>query len=322
MARHIAKTKTIYLLLAGLCIAAACSAGPAPADTGGRSATVYPPWCSPPQNGVDFTIRQIDDVPDLHGDIVDAQLVIFFAGNQFMVVPDLIKAFKQAYPQYTRIYAETLPPGLLAKTIDQGALIVGNLRIAIQPDVFTAGKGRIENLQKEKNWFDESSIVHYARNKLAIMVRKGNPGSVHSLEDLRWVNVSMPNPKIEGIANRIIAAYKKAGGQNLVDDIMDKKKKAGTTFLTHIHHRQTPVRILLKQSDAGPVWFTEAKFQEKIGNPIVTVEIPDNHNVTAVYTAAAMKNAPHKQAAKDFLTFLMSAKGQSIYRDYHFMAPQ
>ena len=148
--------------------------------------TVYPPWCEPPQNGKNFTIRQIDDVPDLHGDIVNPQLVIFFAGNQFMVAPDLVKAFQEIYPQYKRIYVETLPPGILADSIEKGALIIGNRRIAIQPDVFTAGKERIEKLQKEKGWFDESSIVHYARNKLAIMVRKGNPGNVHSLEDLKW----------------------------------------------------------------------------------------------------------------------------------------
>lgn len=283
--------------------------------------TVYPPWCEPPQDGKNFTIRQIDDVPDLHGDIVNPQLVIFFAGNQFMVAPDLVKAFQEIYPQYKRIYVETLPPGILADSIEKGALIIGNLRIAIQPDVFTAGKGRIEKLQKEKGWFDESSIVHYARNKLAIMVRKGNPGNVHSLEDLKWTRVSMPNPKWEGIGTRIVEAYKKAGGEGLVHDIMEKKVKAGTTFLTHIHHRQTPIRLMLDESDAGPVWYTEVKFQEKINNPIGMVEIPDKHNVIAVYTAAAMKNAPHKQAAKDFLTFLMSEKGQSIYKSYHFMPP-
>lgn len=103
------------------------------------------------------------------------------------------------------------------------------------------------------------------------------------------------------------------------NEILDTKVKSGTTFLTHIHHRQTLIRIMKKESDAGPVWFTEAKFQRTIGNPIGLVEIPQKDNVEVVYTAGSMKDAPHRQGAKYFLNFLKSKKGQEIYRKYGFM---
>jgi hypothetical protein len=74
-----------------------------------------PPWNSPPESVVNFTIPGIDNFPDLYGDINDPQLVVFFAGNQFMVVDDLFAAFKEQYHQYTRIFAETLPPEKLAE---------------------------------------------------------------------------------------------------------------------------------------------------------------------------------------------------------------
>ena len=56
-----------------------------------------------------------------------------------MVTHDLMKAFQKKYPQYKRIYWQTLPPGIEAQQIEQGALVVGSLRIALQPDVYTRG---------------------------------------------------------------------------------------------------------------------------------------------------------------------------------------
>jgi hypothetical protein len=50
-----------------------------------------PPWNEPLQSKVMFTVPGVDNVPDLFGDINDPQLVVFFAGNQFMCIdhPDV-----------------------------------------------------------------------------------------------------------------------------------------------------------------------------------------------------------------------------------------
>ncbi len=285
------------------------------------AAQVYPPWAGTPTDGKKFSLRGVNDLADLHGDVVDPQLVVFFAGNQFMVTPELMQAFQKKYPQYQRIYWETLPPGIEADQIEQGALIVGTLRIVHRPDVYTAGKGRIERMQKAKGWFGRS--VDYARNHLAIMVYQGNPRGIKGLKDLgrAEVKVSMPNPKWEGIAVPIQKAYVAAGGEALKKQIMQTKLKAGTTWLTRMHHRQTPMRIMLQQADCGPVWYTEAFFQGMIGNPIDVVEIPNQENQHVTYTAVQMKDAPRPQAAADFLAFLASPEGQAVYRKYGFLPP-
>jgi len=284
------------------------------------AAQVYPPWAGVPTGGKTFSLRGVNDLADLHGDVVDPQLVVFFAGNQFMVTQDLMNAFRKKHPQYQRIYWETLPPGIEAQQIEQGALIVGTLRIAVQPDVYTAGSGRIKSMQKSKGWFGRSE--DYARNRLAIMVYKGNPKGIQGLKDLGLgdVKVSMPNPKWEGIARPIQKAYVAAGGEALKQQIMQTKLKNGTTWLTRMHHRQTPMRIMQRRADCGPTWYTEPFFQAMIGNPISMVEIPDKDNQFVTYTAAAMKNAPHAQAAQDFLDFLVSPEGQAVYRKYGFLA--
>ena len=282
-----------------------------------------PPWNPPPQGGVQFSAPPVDAIADLHGDIVDPQLTVFFAGNQFMVVHDLMAAFRQAHPRYQRIFVETLPPGILAKQIETGSLVMGNLRIALKPDVFTAGKGSIAEHQRQRGWFAES--YDYARNPLAILVAQGNPKGIRGLADLARsdVRVSMPNPAWEGIARQIEASYRKAGGAQLDNTIMKTKVADGSTFLTRIHHRQSPLRVLQGESDAAPVWSTEAYFQQQIlHHPVATVTIPAAQNSMATYTAARMKDAPHAQAARDFLAFMRTPAAQAIYRKYGFLPPQ
>lgn len=275
-----------------------------------------PPWNTPPESKVQFTVPRIDNVPDLYGDINDPQLVVFFAGNQFMCIGDLMDAFRKAYPQYTRIFAETLPPGILARQIESGSLVVGNLRITLRPDVYTAGKSRIDQMPE---YFRRTKV--YARNRLAIMVRKNNPQQVKTLSDLgrSEVRVSMPNPEWEGIGRRIGDAYVKAGGEPLKKRIMQEKVRDSSTYLTQIHHRQSPMRILYGQSDAAPVWYTEAYYQRMLGHPVELIDIPEKDNITAQYIAGEMKDAPHKQAARDFMDFLTSAAAKSVYRKYGFL---
>nr|WP_294899611.1 substrate-binding domain-containing protein [uncultured Pedobacter sp.] len=274
-----------------------------------------PPWNTPPQSPVMFTIPGVDNVPDLFGDINDPQLVVFFAGNQFMCIDDLLAAFKKDYPQYQRIFVETLPPGILAKQIDGGAITIGNMRISLKPDVYTAGKTRIDQMLP---LFTETAP--YAYNKLAIMVQKGNPKNIKGLKDLGAadVKISMPNPQWEGIGKRIEEAYVKAGGDLLKNTIMVKKVNDGSTYLTQIHHRQTPMRILYHQSDAAPVWYTEVYYQQMIKHPVEMVNIPDAENVKATYMAGLLKNAPHQLAAKDFMNFLQSPTAKAVYQKYGF----
>ncbi|MBD8898642.1 substrate-binding domain-containing protein [Rhodanobacter sp. DHG33] len=311
------RARSRSLCLATL-LAFACSA-----QAAGQAKTDYlPPW-NPPPEGMQFSVPPFDAIADLHGDVVDPQLTVFFAGNQFMVVHDLVAAFKQAHPEYQRVFVETLPPGILAKQIGSGVLVMGNLRLALKPDVYTAGKGAVDRLQMQHGWFADSA--DYARNPLAILVAKGNPKHIEGLKDLGRpdVRVSMPNPAWEGIAKQIEDGYRKAGGDALDHAIMVTKVQDGSTFLTTIHHRQSPLRVLQGESDAAPVWSTEAYFQQQIlHHPVDTVAIPAAQNAVGIYTVARLKAAPHPQAAKDFFDFMQSPAAQAIYRKYGFQPPK
>jgi len=281
------------------------------------------PWEKPKLEGKHFKVDGINNLPDLHGDIIDPQLVVFFAGNQYMVVEELMDEFKKENPDVERIYFQTLPPGIEAEQYEKGALVIGNLRIETKPDILTAGHGRIAGYKNDKGWFN--NIYDYARNRLAIMVYKDNPKNISSLNDLGKddINVSMPNPDWEGIATPIQKAYVNEGGEDLKNRIMQDKKDNNTTFLTKMHHRQTPLRIMRKESDAGPVWYTETYYHAKMKNhPIAMVEIPDSVNEYVTYTAGVFKDAPHPDIAEKFIKFLTEGKGQEVYKKYGFLPPE
>ena len=69
-----------------------------------------------------------------------------------------------------------------ARQIETGSLVMGNLKIALKPDVFTDGKTSIADHQATHGWFADT--YDYARNPLAIMVANGNPKGIHGLADL------------------------------------------------------------------------------------------------------------------------------------------
>jgi ABC-type molybdate transport system substrate-binding protein len=289
-----------------------------------RLIEVQPPWNRPLYNGTEVTVPGLENVPDIHGDINNPQLVIFFAGNQYMLVNRLMHAFIKAYPKYPHVVAFTFPPGRLITAIKRGnGILLGNMHITLKPDILTAGHGSIKALQKAHHWFAHTEV--YARNRLAIMVYRGNPDHITGLKSLAQpsLKICMPNPEWEGIAKHaIIPALKETGGQALVNEVYRQKVRYGTTYLTHIHHRQTPIRIMEGQCVAGVVWYTEAYFHAAIAHhPIAIVTIPMRNNKIVGYTAGRLKNAPHPAAARAFMNFLMGSKAQAIYRHFGFMKP-
>jgi len=288
------------------------------------SAHSLPPWSGGKNNpatqtGYVFQVGDVDNVPDMHGNPADAQLVLFIGGNQFFVLPRLVAEFELQHPELKgKIFYETLPPGILRKQIaNDDTLTLGNLTLRVVPDVYEAG-ARVVDAMATAGEVD--SVTRYATNNLTIMVAAGNPQGIHSLNDLArpGLRLAMPNPEWEGVARQIAAALRKAGGEPLYQSVYIHKVSDGSAWLTHVHHRQTPMRILTGKADAGVTWASEVAFQEKIGNPITGVAIPEAQNSTAIYAAGVMKNAPHRVTAEAWVSFLKSDAAQAAFHEYGF----
>ncbi|MDR3535458.1 MAG: substrate-binding domain-containing protein [Acetobacteraceae bacterium] len=286
---------------------------------------VFPPWQHGANNdaidrGFDFTVPEVDVLADFHGDLSHPRLVLYVGGNYFFAMAPLVQAFEVAHPQYKgRVYWETIPPGLLVKQMQAGGTItVGNMTWTARPDAYFAGLAKVKDLIGQN--LLTGPAVPYVTNTLAIMVPKGNPAHITGLADLGRpdLRLAMPNPEFEGIVRQIRMALTKAGGEPLARAVYDSKVKDGSTILTHIHHRQTPLFLMQGVVDAGITWQSEAMFQEQAGHPIEHVAIPDGDNATAIYAGAEVKGAPHPVAAKAWLDFIRSPDALQIFERYGF----
>ena len=320
--------------LLGVVVLAAMAAGVAQAANSGWQGQVpppsyrgeiFPPWQGGANNpalnkGLEFTVPEINDLPDFHGDLHDPKLVIFVGGNYFFAMAPLVHAFEALHPHLRgAIFYETLPPGILEKQMQYGGTItVGNMTWTVKPDIYAAGKLKVASLIK--SGMLAGPQVDYVTNDLAIMIPRDNPAKISNLKDLGRPNVrvAMPNPAWEGVARQIKLSLTKAGGPALEKMVYETKVKDGSTVLTHIHHRQTPLYLMQGLVQAGVTWKSEAVFQEQVGHPIGYVPIPADENTTAVYSAAMVKGAAHPQAAQQWLEFLRSATALRIFEHYGF----
>ncbi len=286
---------------------------------------IFPPWQNGDNNdatekGFIFTVPEIDSLADFHGSLDHPKLVLYVGGNYYFAMAPLVKAFEMAYPQYAgQIFYVTIPPGMLIAALKAGGVFTsGNMTFTTRPDAYLAGLARVNS--EIKAGLLDAPAVPYVTNDLTIIVAKGNPAHITGLKDLTkpGLRLVMPNPAYEGIARQIKESLTKAGGQALVDQVYNQGVKSGTTMLTYIHRRQTPLFLMQGLADAGLTWTSEAIFQEQIGHPITNVPIPAKDNTIAIYAGAVVHGATHRHAATDWLDFIHSPIALKIFEGYGF----
>ena len=258
------------------------------------------------------------------GDSYTADLVMYLAGNQFMVMEELIKDFQAKNPDIKTIYVETIPPGQILKgqILKQGQINGENT--AQNPDLFASVN--LGHLKKLKGMGTMNDYIIYTHNKLELMVAKGNPKGIKGPEDLARDDLvqSHPNPLTEGIFKfygskmlKDLGLYDKVTGNAECKSCWAVKDK---TWFTQRHHRETPYRIEHGEADVGIVWATEIKHAQAEGRPIDGVEIPAPYNMgdKVGYALGALKTGRNPYNAMRYLAYLGTDGAQSIYASYGF----
>ena len=259
------------------------------------------------------------------GDSYKSDLVMYLAGNQFMVMEELIKDFQAKNAGVKTVYVETIPPGqILKKQILKQGKIEGQ-DTNKTPDLFASVKIAHLKKLKSKGMMSEGKI--YVHNKLELMVAQGNPKGIKGPEDLARDDLvkSLPNPKTEGI-------FKFYGSEMLKDLGIhakvtgEKECKScwavpGKTWFTSRHHRETPQRIETGEADVGIVWATEVAHAKATGRKVEGVAIPAplNKEAKVAYAIGKMDKAKNQKNADLFLEYLASDDAQNIYAKYGFL---
>jgi len=259
------------------------------------------------------------------GDSYTADLVLYLAGNQFMVMEELIQDFLAKHPDVKSVYVETIPPGQILKgqILKQGQ--IDGQDTAMNPDVFASvNLGHLKTL-KGKDMMDSHMI--YVHNKLELMIAAGNPKEIKGPEDLARDDLvqSHPNPLTEGIFRFYGAAMLKDMGlyEKVTGNAECRSCWAieGRTWFTSRHHRETPDRIEKGEADVGIVWVTEIVEAKKHGRKIdgVAISAPLNKAQEVGYAIGRLKTGRNLENADRYLTYLATDAAQAIYAKYGFV---
>lgn len=154
-------------------------------------------------------LPETEIITQFHGDPESAQLRLFMAGNQFVVMDNLIAEFKKQHPKYQEIYYVTIPPGKELQWILQGGAewraagfpnvqelvkptgdpddwfmqdtgdVGAGFKMLDMPDVYTTvARGHMNNLAGA-GLVDE--IFTYTHNQLALMADTTQVADISSI---------------------------------------------------------------------------------------------------------------------------------------------
>ena len=77
-------------------------------------------------------------------------------------------------------------------------------------------------------------------------------------------------------------------------------------------------KVQLGEVDAGFVYRTDVT--SAVSNKVKIIDISDNFNVIAQYPIAVTKNSAHADEARGFVQYILSADGQGVLEQFHFIA--
>ncbi|MGH9023115.1 MAG: molybdate ABC transporter substrate-binding protein, partial [Acidimicrobiia bacterium] len=169
--------------------------------------------------------------------------------------------------------------------------------------LFTADEA---NMKKAIDAGVASDPKVFARNRLALLVAKGNPGKVETVADLA-------EPGVVFVLCAATVPCGKYGAEALAKAGVSAKPKS-----LEENVKGVVSKVSLGEADAGIVYVTDAK---AAGDKAIGVEIADEHNVVAIYPLAALKDSANVATAKAFADFVLSSAGQAILAKYGFLAP-
>jgi molybdate transport system substrate-binding protein len=205
---------------------------------------------------------------------------------------------------FTTIIAgfEQANPGVhVTPTFDSSGTLATQIQNGAPVDVFaSADDASMERLTDAD--LVTGSPLRFARNKLAIVVKQGNPRGVRTLDDLETVGtVSLCGLAVPcgRYAEQILAQ----AGVTVPEDDITRGQNAKATFTA----------VSEGDADAGIVYVTDIT-----GGRAEAVTIPDDRNAIADYPIAVVTSTP---IASAFVEYVKGPNGQAVLRAAGFLPP-
>lgn len=221
-------------------------------------------------------------------------LRVFAAASLTEVFGDLGRAFESAHVGLNVEFSFAASPALAQQVND-----------ATPADVFASAD--TESMRKVIEAGNADAPRTIARNRLSIIVEKGNPRRIEGLADLADPELILIMCAPEVPCGELGAAAFRAAGVSLAADSLEENVKAVVS------------KVTLGEADAGVVYETDVRAAADEADG-VAIEVADAPALHAVYRMAIIKHAKNADAAAAWMDFVLSDRGTRALTEFGFLA--
>lgn len=172
-------------------------------------------------------------------------------------------------------------------------------------DVFASADITNMNKVESQDLLDSQSFI-FATTYLEIIVEKGNPLNISSLQDLADPDLIFVTTNPEVPIGKYTAEVLEKAGVTVTPDSFESNVKG------------IMLKVARGEADAGIVYHSEVIASD---GQVEGVEIPTEFNIVAEFPIGIVKNSANKKEAQRFIDYLLSPEGQSLLTQYGFQIP-
>jgi molybdate transport system substrate-binding protein len=146
----------------------------------------------------------------------------------------------------------------------------------------------------------------FASNRLQIVVEKGNPRGIGTLDDLAARDL------------KVVLAAEEVPAGRYARRVLDRAGVGVTPVSQEDNVKAVVSKVSLGEADAGIVYVTDVAAD---GDRVQGVDIPRDQNLTATYPIATLKASRTRDRAQAFVDLVLSDQGQRVLHRYGFLPP-
>lgn len=212
---------------------------------------------------------------------------------------DLISKFNEKYPNI-KINAKYGGSGELFATLETQK----------SGDVFLPADYKYMEDGMKKGYVENNTVENITKNVPVIIVEKGNPKNITSLEDLAKPGVKVAIGEADGPAIGK-ATEKILEKNNLTDKVEENVVVKSTTV------NQLLTYLVTGQCDATIIWEDMTVWEEGKGK-IEVIKIPSDENIESTVPVGITIFAKDRDSASKFQEFITSQEGKEIWKKWGF----
>ena len=240
--------------------------------------------------------------------VVTIALAFAFPARAEDAKPVLVFAAASLTESFTALgaaFAKAHAPTQVEQNFAGSPALVAQIESGAPADVIaTADAPNMARLES-KGLLSGAAAV-FARNRLEIVVEKGNPKRITGLADLGRKDLVVILAAEAVPAGRYAREALSAAGVTVEPKSLEENVKAVLN------------KVALGEADAGIVYTTDVR---SAGARVDGVAIPDAQNAVASDPIALVKHPEVRADAKAFVAFVLSAEGRAILARFGFLAP-